>query len=650
MAKKLLLLSGLILILLAGSLVAAYMLTPQLSRWLISQWLEQQGFDAIEFQMQPPHGNRLIINQLQLTHLDGQRQTHLYIHQAELRYTLAELLKTAQLSSIAIDQFQISIQIDTTLPQRLQTLQQEILDLPTQQLGTFFDRLPTEQLHIAEVTLHYQADDSPALGATGTLQLNSQTLDSSWHLALDQQRLADLTLRVHRDASLSLHLTDTQHSLYQASGSLSYQEQQWQLNLGHQVFSTPLLRWLQQHFNLSYNWHPGLQDPLSFTTEFRLPRQLPLAPAALLQALTGDLTLATRLEPRWIDQPHPLALNLLAQIALQQGQLSGEFRVDNPLAPVTFRGTMTPDGKADIQWRIPETSAPELLDGLRPYLADLPPQIRLHTGRFTAAGTARIEPESWQISGQAQLADANLSHANTQIEGVNWNSRWQWDHRGHWHSTGDVQLQRLNIGLPVSLTPLNYQLEHHAQQLTLQLSAFNARLLGGQVYVPALSFDPRAPELLFLVSLRQFNLGAILELYADQGLYGEGLIDGQLPVRYNAEGLSIQGGNIGTVAPGVIRYQPNENLDAMAQGNMGLRLALDALSDLQYQLLDLDVYYQPNGDLTLRSRLQGHNPEWQQGRPIDLTLTIEDNIPDLLRALQITGRITDALGQHFQRQ
>ncbi|KGK41764.1 hypothetical protein LH51_12565 [Nitrincola sp. A-D6] len=272
----------------------------------------------------------------------------------------------------------------------------------------------------------------------------------------------------------------------------------------------------------------------------------------------------------------------------------------------------------------------------------------MNTGQFKAKGRLGLNQNDWSLQATLELESADLQYDNNQVEQLYWTSELQVDHQGRLRNSGDLRMGKIDIGLPLQLSPLSYQLVKDTD-LQLTNSAFTASLLGGQIYLPSLSFDPSKPEMIFLISLRDLNLGSILELYAEKGLYGEGVIDGQLPVQITSEGIRIQSGNVGTVQPGVIRYQPDENLDAMAASNVGLRLALDALSDLHYQLLDMQVDYQPNGDLTLRSRLQGNNPEWQQGRPIDLTLTVEDNIPTLLKALQITGRIRGAVDDHFQR-
>lgn len=685
MLKKLVWIFMLILVIIIGAVAASYWFSPHISRAFLTHWLEQQGFDDIEFQMDPPSNNRLQVNHLALTRKDGQRHIGVRVDALTIEFHLAQLLQSQRVSAIRVGTLNVTVDIDSSLPERLESLQQETLDLHPQQINQLFTQIPADRLEVDQLNIRYQADTGPEFATQGRLNLDEQGLKSHWQLLLNQTALADAAFHFNRDASLYLHLSHTEKPLYTLAGTLRFFEEQWLLESGHQLFSQTIKHWMKDSLNISLPNPIGLQDPLSFTSRIQLPQYLPLDPKKMLDALVGDLTLSTQLKPLFsASDSTEWVINLLSQVQIDQRQIKGQlqlsttensgqfpstqlvsdFRVADHYDSLTLNGQLSVEGFANllrfsstlasgkptqVRWHLREIDAPALVTFLRPYVDSLPSALVLESGRFSASGQAQVIGSKWNLSGDTSLHNATLQHGNSRAEGIQWKSELRLDQHGHWRNTGELTFERLNIGLPVNLSPLTYAMQQQSGQLRLQSSAFTAELLGGKVYFPALNFDPTAPNLLFLVSLRQFDLGNILELYADKGLYGEGKIDGQLPIQLNAEGLRIEGGNVGTVAPGVIRYLPDEGLQSMAQANMGLGLALSALSDLHYELLDLDVHYQPNGDLLLRSRLQGNNPTWQQGRPIDLTISIEDNIPDLLRALQITGRITDAVDRHFQR-
>jgi hypothetical protein len=78
-------------------------------------------------------------------------------------------------------------------------------------------------------------------------------------------------------------------------------------------------------------------------------------------------------------------------------------------------------------------------------------------------------------------------------------------------------------------------------------------------------------------------------------------------------------------------------------------MIVDALSNFQYHILDVTSDYKPGGDLSLQVHLEGENPDWQSGQPIHLNLNLEENIPALLRSLQLSDEITNRVRKSYQK-
>lgn len=773
MPKKLLFLLLIPLTLVGTLLMAGYLLTPILSQLALERWITSQGFESVNISLRHPQADRIDISHITLTRTDGQRRIRIQASDIQFQFSLKTLLTQASLESIHIERLSADILIDTTLPERLETLQASVIDLDPALTNALFDLLPAETAQIATLVLSYQTDEGPLLQGLGEISLNPLQMKVYLSIQQDQQALGDIKATLGRDLSIQLQL-EQQQLLYEVIGHMEFSDDRWNLNLGHQLQAGALLEWLSQHqIRLPLPLQLAPDDQLAFSSRLSLPRLLPLSPSALLQALEGDITLSARLHPSlelamteqisldigarielyqntfkltltegsrialhqlstgdisasrlllqlvgntslggqvnlvdtWQYEPAHWVINgeglthqalerfslLPLQFQLQGGQLGqslqgelslpliaiqpvggelpsasfqGQFTVPADFSQIALSGTLRSEQlpasistqarldtnlRGEVNWTLTATQAPALISALRPFIQAIPSPLTVNAGLFKANGRLDLNQNSWSLNASMQLESANLGYENNQVEQVYWTSELQLDHQGKLRNTGQISTGQINIGLPVTLSPLSYELIKDAERSWITIPPLTASLLGGRVYLPALHFDLSDPNMIFLISLRDFNLSSILELYAEKGLYGEGLIDGQLPVQITKEGIRIQSGNVGTVQPGVIRYQPDESLDAMAASNVGLRLALDALSNLHYQLLDMQVDYHPNGDLLLSTRLQGNNPEWQQGRPIDLTLTVEDNIPTLLRALQVTGRIRDAVDRHFQR-
>jgi hypothetical protein len=224
---------------------------------------------------------------------------------------------------------------------------------------------------------------------------------------------------------------------------------------------------------------------------------------------------------------------------------------------------------------------------------------------------------------------------------------------------GDVHLA---LAAPVVVTKLKALEKLDALALGVQISLPRARatpaytvrdasvgVLGGRVSIAEFQYREDRPSPPFEVAVEGLDLARVVALEQQVSLQASGLLDGSLPVEIAAEGIKVRGGGVRARAPGgVIRFIPSDDARSMAAGNPGLKLAYDALSNLQYQVLDSAIEYSPAGDLALNIELKGRNPDWQQGRPIHLNLNVEENIPKLLRSLQLGDDLSAVIEKRVQ--
>ncbi len=95
-------------------------------------------------------------------------------------------------------------------------------------------------------------------------------------------------------------------------------------------------------------------------------------------------------------------------------------------------------------------------------------------------------------------------------------------------------------------------------------------------------------------------------------------------------------------AGGSIRYKASR---AVAD-DTALGVAIQALSNFEYDSLTSDVSYTEDGDLFLNMRLQGINPDLDATQPVVLNLNLENNVPQMLRSMRATRNIQEI----FQRR
>jgi len=175
-------------------------------------------------------------------------------------------------------------------------------------------------------------------------------------------------------------------------------------------------------------------------------------------------------------------------------------------------------------------------------------------------------------------------------------------------------------------------------------------LLGGRARSDPFELDFSREKNAFVVQLEQIGLNEIMQLEQQEGLQGSGKLDGQIPVEISSAGVVVNHGKLAARVPGGnIRYTPTAKVAAMAQSNSSVNMIVKALSDFQYEVLDVDADYNPAGDLKLQVRIEGKNPDWQKGQPVHLNLNLEENIPTLLRSLQLSSEISDRVQKRYQK-
>ncbi|MFZ2288384.1 MAG: YdbH domain-containing protein, partial [Halopseudomonas yangmingensis] len=173
--------------------------------------------------------------------------------------------------------------------------------------------------------------------------------------------------------------------------------------------------------------------------------------------------------------------------------------------------------------------------------------------------------------------------------------------------------------------------------------------LGAQISVTPQRLQLGEDEQLLELQLSGLELASLLEVYPTEGLYGDGLIDGRLPLRLSAAGPSISDGWLRARSGGVLQYR-TPALAAMGRGNPAMAELALALDDFRYTLLQSDLEYAPDGRLQLGLRLEGANPKLQGGRPVHLNINLEEDIPALLTSLQLSGQLSEIIRKRVEQR
>ncbi|MDJ0748224.1 MAG: YdbH domain-containing protein [Woeseiaceae bacterium] len=180
--------------------------------------------------------------------------------------------------------------------------------------------------------------------------------------------------------------------------------------------------------------------------------------------------------------------------------------------------------------------------------------------------------------------------------------------------------------------------------LQVDVDSLSMQALGGVIDARPFSFSPETKENEIVLDVDSVQLGLIVELAEFEAVEAEGAVSGTVPVLVGPDSIRVLNGTLSNDDPGgTIRYRAG----GAGSGDPDSRFAFVTrmLEYFEFDSLVSDVSYDENGVLQLQMTLRGINPEQDPLQPIVLNLSVENNIPELLRSLQAVRSIEDILEQ-----
>lgn len=287
-------------------------------------------------------------------------------------------------------------------------------------------------------------------------------------------------------------------------------------------------------------------------------------------------------------------------------------------------------------------------------LADWPPLLELNTGRLQAQGQVDF-PTNGPLAASATLDARGLGGIfdRTELSGLDASLALTLQGDRLRLKVPELTLKQVNPGF--SFGPLSFRGEYagsleRLEQGRLDWQNAEVRVLGGRLWLDPGAADLAAREQRLSAHLRGLQLPLLLEAYPTEGLAGTGVIDGELQLQRSEAGLSIEKGSLQAREPGgVLRFR-SAKMQALGQSNPAMRLVVEALDDFHYHLLTSDVHYSTEGKLDLGLKLSGRNPALEGGRPVNLTINLQEDIPALLTSLQLSDRVSETIRRRVQER
>ncbi|HVH05830.1 MAG TPA: YdbH domain-containing protein, partial [Myxococcota bacterium] len=325
----------------------------------------------------------------------------------------------------------------------------------------------------------------------------------------------------------------------------------------------------------------------------------------------------------------PIALGLKTKSGGARIDFPGFFRTSPPALQVAIDGTL-----------------PFAADGLKP--ADLAPEaaklLERAVGTVTLKGGVKAGrgPPTFNVRVATESLDL-VTATGVPIEGLAFSA----DVRGPSPlRTGEhtLRFRTANLIGPFEDGTVRWRL----RGTDLEVLAAEWSYAGGRC-TTAGHFDLTAKEWPFTVDVAGVSLEQLLAQLEIADLAGSGSLSGALPLVFDGTRLRVEGGVLTAAPPGgVVRYAPA----SAAPGSLGLGGDVDvlagALEDFHYDKLRMTLTGALDGDVEVGLEIDGKNPRYEGGRPIELNVKVETNLPALLRASRSVSGVPEVIERRLR--
>ncbi len=259
---------------------------------------------------------------------------------------------------------------------------------------------------------------------------------------------------------------------------------------------------------------------------------------------------------------------------------------------------------------------------------------------------------TWQQQAQLNIRNLSGSYEEYSFEGLELAAKWTGIERWKTQQPVEFSMARLDVGFDVVDIQARLDMPQATPitQPVVNIEEFSAGMFGGRVYLPEPSrWDFSAESNQLTLRAEKWQLADMVALQQDEDIRALGELEGELPVTITAGRIIIEKGYLRALPPGgSIRYIANEASEALAASSPELGLALDLLSDFQYQVLSSEVELDKEGNLLLGLSLSGKNPAQYEGRPINFNIKLEQNLDPLLQSLRLSDKLVEKIEGRLQ--
>ncbi|RUO72952.1 YdbH domain-containing protein [Idiomarina ramblicola] len=301
----------------------------------------------------------------------------------------------------------------------------------------------------------------------------------------------------------------------------------------------------------------------------------------------------------------------------------------------------------DVDWK----QTPQL-DAL---LKQFAPQFVI--SKATVSGQTNVSylwaDDHWQLDdGQVEIRQSDWV-ADT-LSAVDSHLEFKFSANNEQLNISHAQLHISSLQQGFAFGPVNAEFDlqlpfQHPRQSTLDLTSHTIKGLGGSISIPNQRYS-LAGNFALPVVFERISLGELMRQYPSNKISIDGDVSGTIPVHWDSKQFTVEQGYLGALSPGGHLQVDSSALVSAAGNNPSLKTLAGVLSNFYYQQLSTVVDYDQNGKLYLAVQLKGSNPEVENGRPVELNVNLEEDLPALMKGLTLSNSLNEAIRKRVQQK
>ncbi len=271
-------------------------------------------------------------------------------------------------------------------------------------------------------------------------------------------------------------------------------------------------------------------------------------------------------------------------------------------------------------------------------------QVEEVTGESALAGTVRWK--QGKLTSDLELLLKDISFNSPQANVLRLNSVVKIDSLMPFTTKPAQQLAAglVDVGLPLSDLVAEFHVE---RGFRLVVESARLALTGGEVSMPKVAFDLTDPRADLELTVKDVDLGELLQLAQVEGLAGTGTLAGRIPVSLAGQTIAIHQAALAATGPGTLRYVPTQSAAALLGSSESVEMALQALSNFEYKELTLTLNREPGGDTVALLHVKGQNPDFYDGYPVELNLNVSGKLDQILDRSLAGYRIPETIRERL---